>query len=279
MPDEIDPSTGKPVITQPAPFIIDQGGSPTPEQIRAAQAAANGAPIVPMTPTAPQPRWTDEDMERVRTEERTKLHSQLSKVDQVAAELEELRQARAADEAERQRVIDDAESAARAAEEDKMSTKALLERRTAEWESKFNELQTNLATNEAIFAKERRFSALLEYRANKLLAAEQQGTVIIPNLIDLIGGETEADIDASIATYAAKSAEIIDGIRQQSQQAWQSMPGVQATQPPTMGPLENQPGTRTFSEDDIKSMSMAEWNQHRVSLLRASGNAYRAGQR
>lgn len=265
----------------PTTFLVDAGGSPTPEQLRAQQAALAAAAAPPtqqtvqMQPTGPAARWTDEDIERVRTEERSKLHSDL---DRVKADLATIQTDRQAEIDRLQAEKDAADAATRAAEEEHMSAKALIARKDEEWTARFDAIEAQRATEQAVFERERRYAAVQEFKSAQV-SLVLQNNEIIPNLADLISGATEEEILQSVEVVKMKSAEILNAVAAQQQREWQAMPGVQPTGSSAAGPLENMNGQKQYSAGDIQAMSDQEYARNRGQLLRAAGDAYRRGQR
>lgn len=257
----------------------------TPEQLRAEQAAlraAQGQGQGQPAPFGQQPQppvgyLTQEQVqvqiEAARAQEREKLYPQLGAVDTLRQELDELKAAREAEQAERQRLLDEAEAARVAAEESAMSKTALNEKRTSELAAELAELRAETARKDAVFEQERRFGALQEYARGKITAAE--GT-IIPELYDMVSGNTEAEIDASIAMLQTKSQRMIGDLQATLVMQRQGMAGTMPTGTPSIGgPMENETGQRQFSAEEIGAMSPTEFARHRSQLLHASGVAYR----
>lgn len=268
--------TDQPMSDAGAVFNGDVTTSPTVEQVREQQRAMTGAPAptgqsVPMQPTGPAARWTDDDIERIRREEKDRLYPQLEEVKTQLQVLQEERETarRQAEEAETARL-----AAERAAEEEKMSARALVERRSEEWQQRFDDLQASIATERAVFDKERQYSALMEFK-NAQLATVQDS--IMPNLLKYIGGNNEQEILASIERAQQTTAEILGAVQEQQQQQWTGMRGTMPTQPAS-GPLESAQGARVYTAEDIEAMPMSEFIKQRGVLLPAAGRAYRAQQ-
>src|SRR5262249_3811572 len=136
------------------------------------------------------------------------------------AELRELRKAekdRADREAEARA---EAEAAAKKAAEAEMDAKALIEKRSAELQAKYQKqsdewaaqvagLTTQMEQQTALFAKEREFQALANYATEVVNAHRDE---IAPELMDLIGGNTKEEIDASVARMVEKTSQILAGV-------------------------------------------------------------------
>lgn len=239
-------------LGQPAPFNQQQGAPPagylTPEQVAA-------------------------QIEAARAQEREKLYPQLQAVDTMRADLDALKAERDADAATKQAEIDAANAARVAAEEKEMSATALNTKRTQELAEELAALRTETATKDAVFEQERRFAALQEYARGKIATAE--GT-IIPELYDLVSGNSEAEIDASIVMLQTKSQRVIGDLQATLIAQRMIMPGTMPTGTPSIGgPMENETGTRQFTAEQIQAMTPTEFARHRSQLLQASGQAYR----
>ena len=121
---------------------------------------------------------------------------------------------------------------------------------------------------EALLEKERRIQQIESYRQRRL--TEEQET-IIPELIDLIAGNSEEDIENSIAVLRDRSSAIIESIQQATSQSGR-LRGPQVTAPPT-GPMDNQQEYQTMSADDIRNMPMDQYTKMRERLMQATRNS------
>jgi hypothetical protein len=106
---------------------------------------------------------------------------------------------------------------------------------------------------------------LTHYR-NTRLQAEQES--IIPELIDLVSGNSEDEIEQSIAVLRERSSAIIESIQQATQQQQGRLRGAPVTAPP-VGPMETQTEYQQLSADDIRNMSMDQYSKMRDRLLNA----------
>lgn len=258
----------------------------TPAQIAQEQAAmgfhAGTQPITPvqagqnvqMNPAAQQQqggRWTDEDIEKARREEREKLYPQLSKVDEMAASLAALQAEREQEREAREAAEAAAAEAERLAEEAKMSATALNSKRIDELAQQLAQTEAQRATELAIFEQERRLNMLQQYAQQAVQAA---GNTIIPELWDMVTGNTEAEIDESIKLLQQKTANMVGQLQETMVAQRQVLPGTMPTAP-AMGPLENQQGVRQISAEEIAAMTPQQFAQQRSYLLPAAGAAWR----
>jgi hypothetical protein len=101
---------------------------------------------------------------------------------------------------------------------------------------------------------------------------EQERENIIPELIDMISGNTEDEIEQSISGLKAKSAKILEAVSQAGVQNRKEMVGTRVTVPAS-GPLDNDSEQRSYSPDDISNMSMADYAKNRAKLLGAGNNS------
>ena len=211
--------------------------------------------------------YTEDDVARIRKEEKDKLYNrietqagQLTEFQQQMAQLQEERDARA--EAERE-ARDEAERLQRAQEEAELDAKQLIERRDAEWSTRFSDMEARMEQERAIYEQERRYTELMEYRNNVLRQNEGR---IVPQLVDLVTGSTTEEIDQSIADLIAKSDAIFEEYKVAAQGQRTAMRGTAATAPP-VGPMENESSYESLSVADISNIPMSEWPKYRQQLL------------
>lgn len=232
------------------------------------------------TPTdAPEGKtYSQAELDRLLQRERDKVYGRLDKsnslVDELknsVADLQKEAKERAAAEAKARK---EAEAAAKARAEAEMSAKDLIEARTAElnaahaaqaeeWASRFTGLETQIATERAIFAKEKEMSDLAIYTQQAVNAAADE---IAPELIRFISGSTREEVDAQISQAREATASILAGIQQAQVAARAAMPGVAPTGFTPSGPLDTQDATRQLSPADIAAMPMAEYQKLRGQL-------------
>jgi len=222
--------------------------------------------------------FTEDDIQRVRQQEKDKLYKRLEDADTRVKTMEEQLALLAQ---EREQAIKQAEERAKAEAEalrqremEELSAKDLLLKKEdeftqrinqveEEWRTKFNELETQRQAQEALLEKERYLQSLESFRQRRL--HEEQET-IIPELRDLVSGNNEEEIENSIAVLRDRSSAIIESIQQASQQT--RLRGAPVTAPPT-GPLENQQEYQTMTAEDIRNMPMDQYVKMRERLLQA----------
>lgn len=232
--------------------------------------------VAPTTPPSQAPQAGDEvftkadveaAVEKARQQEKDKLYGKLTSFEQ---KLNDLAAAKNAEEEAKAAAETQAALEAKRAAEAELSAKDLLAAREKEWqeqlaatqqtfEQKMAEFQQQQEQEKAFLEKEREFSALQAY-TQKRLTDEQDN--IAPELLDFVQGNTQEEIEASIATVKAKS----EAIAAQVQERMRQVPaprGASVTGYAPVGPVELEGGTRTFSADDIKNMDMATYAKYR----------------
>ena len=221
-------------------------------------------------PTMPMSSYSAEDIAKAREQEKAKLYPQLEKMKEELASLKREREEAAAREAERQaRIVDEEARAAqlkKEQEENELSFKDLLKKKEQEFQAQLENERLERERAIALLEQERKFQELMNYRQSRL---EQERDNIIPELIDLIEGGSQDEIEQSISTLKEKSARILDSAQQAMQSARAQMAGPRVTAP-AAGPLDNDSSQQSFTPDSIRDMSLADYAKQRAKLL---GNA------
>lgn len=228
---------------------------------------ANGGPVTdPVIPKADPkaPRtFTMEDIEKVRKEEKDKLYSRIDSMDN---ELKAMREEREKREAAERKAQEEAAAAQQARQQEEMSAKELLAQKEQEWNQRFSQIEAERQRSEAILEQERRLGALTNYRVNRLQEEQEN---ILPELRDLVTGNSEQEIEASLASLRERTERILGNVQAAQQQQRTGMRGVPVTAPP-VGPMDNQPEYETVTAADIAAMDMATYSKYREKLLGAS---------
>lgn len=211
--------------------------------------------------------FTADDLAKARAQEKAKLYPQMEKM---AAELEALKKAQAeeaARKAEKAKLREEEKIAkAKQKETEELSAKELLEKKEQEFQALLENERLERENAFALLEKERKFQDLMNYRSTRI---EQERDSIVPQLIDLVNGNSEEEIEQSIETLKAKSAGIMQDVQQTVLSARQQMPGARITAPAS-GPLDNDSEQPIGTPDAIRDMSMADYAKQRAKLL---GNA------
>jgi hypothetical protein len=213
-----------------------------------------------------------EAIQKARAQEKAKLYPQVEKLQEELAILRKKDDERTAAEAERAARRAEREAQRRAElkkqEEEEMSFKELLQNKDNEWAAKLEAERAEREKAFAILDRERQFNELQQYRQQRL---EQERENIVPELIDLISGNTKDEIESSITDLTARSQKIFDSVAQVAQQSRKEMVGTRITSPAS-GPLDNDSAQSSFTPEAIAQMSQAEYAKHRSKLLGAAGN-------
>jgi hypothetical protein len=210
------------------------------------------------------PGFTADDLAKAREQEKAKLYPQLEKMKE---ELATLKKAREEEETRRAQFEAQKETERLAQEnakaEEELSAKDLLKKKEQEFQSM---LETERLERERAFAlldQERKFQELMNYRQQRV---EQERDNIVPELIDLVDGNTADEVEQSIAMLKEKSARILSSAQQAMQSARQQMAGTRITNP-AAGPLDNDSEQKSYSPDSIREMSLADYAKQRAKLL------------
>jgi len=204
--------------------------------------------------------YTEEDLRKVREQEKSKLYPQIEKLkeelDFIKKEKETEAAAKAAKEAEK------AEEAKKRQEEE-LEVRDLLKVKEQEFAAQLEAERQEREKAFALLDAERKYSELQNYRGARL---EQERDNIIPELIDLIAGDTPDEIEASIAGLKERSSRILESAQQAMSSARREMAGSRVTVPAS-GPLDTNSEQQTFTAEQIASMSMSEFAKNRGRLL------------
>jgi len=211
--------------------------------------------------------YSADDIAKAREQEKAKLYPQMEKMKEELATLKKAREEELAKEAERvsARNAKKAEEALKAKqkEEEELSVKELLSKKEQEWQSQLEAERLERERAFALLDQERKFQELTSYRQSRL---EQERDSIVPELIDLISGNTKDEIEQSITMLKEKSASISSSVQQAMQTAKQQMVGTRVTSP-AAGPLDNDSSQQSLTPDSIRDLSMAEYAKQRAKLL------------
>ena len=205
-----------------------------------------------------QKGYTEEDLKRVREQEKSKLYPQIDSLKEELNTLKKREEERAA-EAERLRL--EAEAVARKQAESEMDVRTLLETKEKEWAEKLESERLERERAFSLLERERQYAEITAYRTRRL---EEERENIIPELVDLISGNTPEEIEQSITGLRDRSAKILDSAQQALQSARRDMTGTRTTLPPT---LETNSDQQQFTAEQISAMSVTEYAKYRSRLL------------
>lgn len=223
------------------------------------------APVIAQADPAPvaSGKYTEEDLARVRQQEKDKLYPQLETLKETVARLEKERQER---EAAEQAAVREAEEAARREAESQMSVHELLKQKDQEWAERIEAERRERENAFALLEREREFQAFNEFRTQQIEAARND---IMPELLDLVVGETPEQIEASINSLKERSARILESAQAAMQSARRDMVGSRVTAP-SIGPMDTHTDNQQFTPEAIRNMSMNEYVKNRSRLLGAN---------
>lgn len=211
--------------------------------------------------------YSAEDIAKAREQEKAKLYPQMEKMKEELSSLKKAREEQAAKEAEReQRIAEELvrkEAQKKEEEESELSFKDLLKKKEQEFQSQLEAERLERERAFALLEQERKFQEVMNYRQQRV---EQERDNIVPELIDLIDGNSADEVEQSISMLKEKSARILSSAQQAMQSARQQMAGTRITNP-AAGPLDNDSEQKSYSPDSIREMSLADYAKQRAKLL------------
>jgi len=231
------------------------------------------------TQQSPPPKgrvFSEDEVEAIRKQEKDKLYKRIEESDIRTKTLEDQISVIAK---EREASINAAKDLVRKEEEvrhqrefDELSSKELLKRTEDDfntkikdidkvWQERFAGIEQERQASQALLEKEQQLRAVEVYRQRRLTEAQEN---IIPELLDLVSGNTPEEIDASVEILSQRSAAIIESIQQTTQPS--RVRGTVVSQPP-VGPMETQTEYQTLNADDIRNMTMDQYVKMRDRLL------------
>lgn len=232
----------------------------TPSVVDAGVDASVATPLEAPNQPANNRFYTEDDLAKVRAQEKDKLYPQ---IDKLKSELEELKKQRE-EEAARIAAEKEAKDAeARAAAEADMDVRDLLKTKEQEWNQQLERERQERERAFALLEREKSFAELQSFKQQRL---EQERENIIPELLDLVTGNTQDEVNASLESLKERSARILESAQQAMQSARKEMTGSRVTAPPT-GPLDINSEQRNFTADEIAAMPMNEYAKYRQRLL------------
>ncbi len=231
-----------------------------------------GAPVLEDGPTEQTQEATgerlftqDELQERIAQEKR-KLYDDLTATKNRLREYEQSEAERA-----QQQAAEEARQAeeARKAREAEMSFKELLQAKEQEFQQQLAQEREERERAFAELQREREFARLQQYRAQRI---EESRDSILPELLDLIAGNSEEEIEASIRGFQERTSRILASSQQGAQAARRDTTGARVTSPP-VEPLDAYSGTQSLTAEQIRDMPMEEYEQFRRTALGKGANS------
>jgi hypothetical protein len=211
----------------------------------------------------------DAAIEKGRKEAHDRLYGQLD-TEKAAAkaandELAVLRKAEETRQADDKRRSDEAAAAVKSGLEKDMDAKTLLETRTREWEAqrasdkaevdaRLAQLQRESQEKDLLLTHERAVSELRDYIRGRVTA---EGDNIMPDLADLIDGDSKEAVEVSIANMKAKSASILEGVRSVQTAQRAATPGASVTAG-NIGFEDASGSTETLTAEQIRDLPLSD---------------------
>jgi len=235
-------------------------------------AESSGNSVVADAPTtkATSKFYTEEDLAKVRSQEKEKLYPQ---IDKLKEELDVLKKEREAELAERSAAAEAKAKAEQEALENDMDVRSLLKTKEQEWQEQLERERQERERAFALLERERTFADLQNYRQQRV---EQERENIIPELVDLISGNNREEVEASIESLKERSNKILESAQFAMQNARKEMTGTRVTTPP-LGPMDDNMEQRQLTAEDIQSMSMNDYAKYRERILGASARGKSRG--
>lgn len=218
----------------------------------------------PVLPVAPAPQYfTAEQMAAARQQEKDKLYDRIQNTDiqlaQFKTALEELKTEKEARDTELETQRQAAADAKKKADEAKLTAEQLVARREEELSAQQAKFQKDMDFKLAVLAKEQEFQKTQSY-AQRRVAEEVAANNIIPDLVEYIDGDTESEIEASIAKAKEKTASIVQGAA--SLTTPPVFNGVSPTGGPS-GPLDMLTGPKQLTNEQVAAMNNAQYKKWR----------------
>lgn len=224
--------------------------------------------------------FTEDEVENIRKQEKDKMYKRLEEADSRTKVLEE--QLKVLTD-EREKAIKEAEDRAkkeaeaiRLREFEELSAKELLLKQETEfnqklntveneWKARLEEIDRDRQAQAALLDKERRHQELQTYISRRM---QEEQEYIIPELLNLISGSSEEEIEMQIDRYKEVSSAILENVQRATAESQSRLKGAGVTAPP-VGPMETQMEQQTLTAEDIRNMSMEQYQKMRERLLNA----------
>ena len=230
------------------------------EQTPIVDAGVDAPTVTTTTRSETSKAYTEDDLAKVRSQEKDKLYPQIEKL---KTELEEIKLQREAELAVKQAEKEAQDAEERTRLEADLDVRELLKKTEPEWSEQLVRERQERERAFALLEREKTFAEIQTFRQQRL---EEEREAIIPELLDLVTGNTQDEINASIDGLKNRSTRILESAQQAMQSARKEMTGSRVTAPPT-GPLDINSEQRNFTADEISAMPMNEYAKYRQRLL------------
>lgn len=237
-----------------AAFEADAGTAPV------VNVSGVDAPTVTTTDSVKSKFYTDEDLAKVRSQEKDKLYPQIESLK------EELNSLRKEKEEEAARRNADAQAEAERAKAEALSeldSKSYADARLSELQEQLERERQERERAFALLEREKTYADLQAYRQQVI---EQERDNIIPQLVDFIQGNTREELAESVERLKERSASILESAQSAMQNARKEMKGTSISAPPA-GPLETNSEQRSLTPQEIAAMSMNDYAKYRDRLM------------
>lgn len=207
--------------------------------------------------------FTEDEVERIRQQEKDKMYDRLEKSEKQLAEfkstVDSLAQDKKSRDAELARQQQQAAEETQRLQNEKLSVQEMLEQQKTEFQKQQEMLKADWDLKLTTMQKEQEFLQLRAY-IQKRINEEVNAATIIPDLAEYINGDTEEEVEASIKKAQEKTESIV-------QAALGSTPpsipmGTSPTGAP-FSPLDNLSGPRQKSREEIARMNMRDYAEYR----------------
>jgi hypothetical protein len=225
-----------------AAFEADAGTAPV------VNVSGVDAPTVTTTETVSNQKfYTEEDLAKVRSQEKSKLYPE---IDSLKEELNSLRKEKEEEAARRNAEAEAEALRIKEAQESELDAKSYAELKTKELQEQLERERSERERAFALLEREKTYADLQAYRQQVL---ETEREAIIPELVDLIAGNTREEISASVESLKERSAKILESAQSAMQNARKEMTGTSRVTAPPTGPLETNSEQRNFTAEEICS--------------------------
>ena len=226
------------------------------------------------TPTKTPKFYTEDDLAKVRSQEKDKLYPEIERLKDEVLNLKKDKEEKAALTAAKVAEEETARAAAdRAKLEESLEAKDLIRLTADELREQLERERSERERAFALLERERMFADLQSYKQQVI---EQERDNIIPQLVDFIQGNSREEIAESVERLKERSASILDSAQSAMQNARKEMAGTRATLPAS-GPLDTNLESRQFTAQDIASMSVNDYAKVRDRLMSDSARGKSRG--
>lgn len=232
------------------------------------------APTVTEAPTSTPKFYTEEDLAKVRSQEKSKLYPELESLKSEVASLKKEREEKAARKAEKEAAEAAAKEAKQKAKlEEELDAKDLIKLTAQELKEQLERERQETQRAFALLERERSYAELQSFKQNLI---EQERDNVMPQLLKYLQGDTPEELTSSLEDLKAQTASIFEDAMAAQQAQRQSMVGTRATLPPA-GALEVNSENRQFTAEDISAMPMNEYAKYRSRLLSPAAQGKTSG--